>query len=227
MMMGLQCHRLSFERPLPGSGAQPVLNQIEAEFECGRVTLVTGETGAGKSTLLNLLGVMLRPTSGELRADGQPVSRWSADHRDMWRRQVGMVFQHLHLVLSLSVLENILLPVIPLEIDWQSVQARVCGLLDDLGLNGLEHEQVVHLSGGQRQRVALARALINQPRFLLLDEPTAFQDDPFASRIQALWQNAAQQGACVVVSAHDARLTLDGHFQRRYRLVHGHLELLP
>jgi ABC-type lipoprotein export system ATPase subunit len=224
--MGLKCHRLGFDREVSGQDRAPILLQVDAAFENGRMTLVTGSTGVGKSTLLHLLGGLLRPTSGEVRADGQPVSRWAAVHRDRWRRQVGMVFQHMHLLLALSVLENILLPVVPLKTKWEQLQNRVHTLLLQLGLNGLADEKVVRLSGGQRQRVAVARALVHRPRFLLLDEPTAFQDDRFTASLLDIWQTAAHKGACVVICSHDARLTASGCFHQRYHLEQGHLERL-
>lgn len=200
---GLQCSDLTFCRP----GGHTVLDTVTAHFDTGRATLITGPTGAGKSTLLHLLGCILRPTSGEVRADGQPVSRWTVTGRDVWRQQVGIVFQHLHLMLDLPVQDNVLLPCIPRSQEWGDVMPRLESLLFQLDLASLKSTRVHHLSGGQRQRVALARALVDNPRFILLDEPTAFQDDGNTERIIDLCAALVDAGACLVVCSHDARLS--------------------
>ncbi|MFZ1987047.1 MAG: ATP-binding cassette domain-containing protein [Desulfatitalea sp.] len=221
---GLMCRSLTFARPATGA----VLDRIDALFACGRATLVTGRTGAGKSTLLHLLGGLLRPTSGEVWADGEPVSRWPAPHQDRWRRQVGMMFQHLHLLSDLSVLENVLLPCVPREAAWSENSARAELLLERLGLAPMRHAPPRRLSGGQRQWVALARALINRPRFLLLDEPSAFQDDDQTRRLLDLLAETAGQGSCLVVCSHDPRLrAAAGVFPVRHRLDQGRLEAAP
>jgi len=220
---GLICSQLGFSRPQCGV----VLEAVEAEFEPGRPVMVTGPTGSGKSTLLHLLGAMMRPTSGEVRADGQPVSRWAAPHRDVWRRQVGMVFQHLYLVTDLTVLENVLLPFIPRAIGWSDLVHQAGALLERLELASARAAPLNTLSGSQQQRVALARAVVGRPRYLLLDEPTSFQDDRQTSGVLALLAERAEQGACVVVCSHDVRLR-DGTplFASAYRLHRGCLEHL-
>ena len=87
LIMGLACKALAFSWPAKGAAPSPVLQSVDAVFPPGSVSLVTGETGAGKSTLLNLLAGLLRPTAGEVWADGEPVSRWPASHRTRWRQQ--------------------------------------------------------------------------------------------------------------------------------------------
>ena len=129
-LSGLACHQLGFARP----GRKPVLEMLQARFAPGQATLISAPTGTGKSTLLHLLGGLLRPTSGEVWADGQPVSRWPAPHRDRWRRQVGMVFQHLNLVPDLSVMENVLLPCIPTASSYTALIQRAGALLKQLDL---------------------------------------------------------------------------------------------
>jgi len=223
-IMGLQCRQLGFERCLPEGGRATILANLDAVFETGRINLVIGENGAGKSTLLHLLAALLRPTSGEVLADGEPVSRFLANHRDLWRRKVGIVFQHLHLVVSMTVLENILLPLVPDWQRWPALKLHVLELIASLGLDRLQGQPVTHLSGGQRQRVAAARALAGRPRCLLLDEPTAFQDDAHALRLLALWRAAARQGCCVVLCSHDPRLNASEDIGARFLLLDGHLE---
>ncbi len=221
---GLFCQRLTFSRP----GAGVVLNKIDAVFGDGQMALVTGRTGAGKSTLLHLLGAMLPPTSGEIWADGQPVSRWPASHRDVWRRKVGFVFQHLHLRSDLTVKENLLLPLVPRLGRDAGAACGIETLLERLDLAALGGERLQTLSGGQRQRVAVGRALAVAPAFLLLDEPTAFQDDEQTGRLLTLFAETAARGACVIISSHDQRLrAAQNIFQQYRRLHHGRLEVLP
>jgi ABC-type lipoprotein export system ATPase subunit len=105
---GLSCRRLDFRWSGRHAEEPLVLESVAADFSPGTVSLVTGETGSGKSTLLHLLAGLLRPTAGEVWADGLPVSRWPSRHRDPWRQQVGIVFQHLALIPDLSVAENLL-----------------------------------------------------------------------------------------------------------------------
>jgi ABC-type lipoprotein export system ATPase subunit len=204
---------------------KPVLEDVQAHFEPGQAVLICAPTGTGKSTLLHLLAGLLRPTSGEVWADGQPVSRWPAPHRDRWRRQVGMVFQHLNLVPDFSVMENVLLPCIPTAVSYTDLARRAAALMERLDLPCGGHEPLQTLSGGQRQRVAIARALMAAPRFLLLDEPTSFQDDEATARLLALLAEAAAGEACVVVCSHDVRLRRNGRFfGQKFRLHRGTLE---
>jgi putative ABC transport system ATP-binding protein len=218
----LSCRKLTYAH-----AGGIVLDAIDADFAGAGPVLVTGATGAGKSTLLHLLAGMLRPTAGEVWADGQPVSRWSAPERDKWRRKVGMVFQHLQLMPDLSVEENILLPCIPRHFSWTAWAEQAGAWLARFELSGARHVKPHLLSGGQRQRVAWARAMIARPRHLFLDEPTAFQDDRQTRVLLHLLAETAAQGVCVVVSSHDLRLRQAGHlFHQRFGLAQGRLEVL-
>jgi len=221
LIPGIACHRLDFHWPGDRNAKGPVLASVEVRFDPGTLTLVTGETGAGKSTLLHLLAGLLRPTGGEIRVDGQPVSRWPASHRDRWRRSVGIVFQHLALVPDLSAAENLLLPMVPRKIAWSGMQKQIHESLVDADLADLGRFPARELSGGQRQRLAMARALVVEPRFILADEPTAFQDDDHARQMIAQLQDAADAGAVIVVCSQDPRLKGSAAFHRRYHLASG------
>jgi ABC-type lipoprotein export system ATPase subunit len=224
---GLACCRLDFRWPGKQADTPLILESVEAIFSPGMISLVTGATGSGKSTLLHLLAGLLRPSAGEVWADGQPVSRWPSRHLDPWRRQTGIVFQHLALIPDLTVAENLLLPLVPRPVTWSRMQAEVHRQLTDADLSGLADIPASALSGGQRQRVALARALVARPRFILADEPTAFQDDDHTARMVAQLDMAAREGAVVVVCSHDPRLRSSNRVGQRLHLAAATLTQNP
>ena len=204
-----------------------VCSGVDLEIEAGSFTCLIGPSGHGKSTLLHLLAGLLRPTAGEVWADGQPVSRWPASHRDPWRRQVGIVFQQLALIPDLSVAENLLLPLLPRDMAWPRMQSDIRRQLVDADLLDLSRIPARQLSGGQRQRLAVARALVGGPRFILADEPTAFQDDDHADRLIAQLHDAAGKGAVVVVCSQDPRLTRSPVINQHLHLSSGILTATP
>ena len=217
---GLACQGLSFRH----AGESQLLDGLDVTFNSGEAALITGNTGVGKSTLLHLLAGLLHPGAGRISADGRPVSLWRSRHKDIWRRQVGIVFQQLHLMDGLTVLENVIMPLVASNVSWAQCIAAAAPFIDTFDLVTLARTPVKRLSGGQRQRVALARAMVNSPRFLLLDEPSAFQDDPHTRSLLALLVDQAARGACVVVCSHDDRLiSATAWFDRLWTLTGGRL----
>ncbi len=186
--------------------ASAVLRGVNAVFPSGAIGLVTGENGSGKTTLLHLLAGLLRPTEGEVEADGQPVSRWTASHRDRWRRRVGIGFQHLRLIGDLTALENVMLPSLPRERSLKPLRERAMAALDKLECADLAFRSAEGLSGGERQRIALARALAHHPRYLIVDEAFSHQDGKGAALIKTALVGMAERGATVVASAHGCEL---------------------
>lgn len=218
---GMICRQLCLQRRIHRSSPKTVLDRINATFPAGRLTLVTGPTGAGKTSLLATLAGLLRPTTGEIWSDGQPVSRWLAAHLNTWRRQVGIVFQDLALMGDLSVQENVMLPLVPRRIPLNTVRRQVRTVLGQLDLLDLAGHPVSRLSGGQRQRTAVARALAVNPTIVLADEPTANQDDPSAQRIMELLAERARKGAVVIVAAHDRRVLTGSGWDRHAEMKNG------
>jgi putative ABC transport system ATP-binding protein len=227
LIMTLECRRLGFQWETAGNAAQVILCDVTATFPKGAVSLVTGNTGEGKSTLLHLMAGLLLPTSGGVFADHEPVSRWPTPHRDLWRRKVGVVFQHLALLPELTVGENLLLPLIPRRTSWKDLQASVRNVLEAMGLEAFQRVRVKQLSGGQRQRVAVARAVASTPAYLLADEPTAFQDSAGADGVLQALRRAADNGATVVVCSHDARLRDPAWADRVFSLKDSALSETP
>jgi ABC-type lipoprotein export system ATPase subunit len=208
-------------------GSRRPLDGVSATFRRGEVVLLTGTNGAGKSTLLHLVACILRPTSGAVLADGEPVSRWRAGHRDRWRRHLGICFQQLHLLDDLTAVENTALPLVPLGLPLRDMETAAFDALAAFGLESTARGPVGRLSGGERQRVALARATVCRPDVLLLDEPTAHLDVPGIGHLAAAIE-AARRETVVMVTGHDDRLVRTIDVDRRLTLSDGRLEeILP
>ena len=173
----------------------------------GTVLLLSGASGSGKSTWLSLVAALVAPSAGELEVAGQHLSRLPASRADAWRaRTIGFLPQRLHLSAALTVAENLTLAYwaagVPLD------RARIDACLAALGIAELAQRKPSQLSGGQAQRVALARAVLQRPRVLLADEPTASLDDDAARDAITLLQGTARdQGATLVIATHDSRVS--------------------
>ncbi|OQX11921.1 MAG: hypothetical protein BWK76_18430 [Desulfobulbaceae bacterium A2] len=223
----LAARDLCLERGAGAHDQRRLLDRVSLTAPAGVPILITGATGAGKSSLLHILAGLQRPTAGEVWAEGQPVSRWLAGHRDRWRRRVGIVFQHSLLLPDLSALENVMLPLLPHEHRLEELRRRAHQALADCRIEQATARPARLLSGGEAQRVALARALVVQPDWLFLDEPTAHQDQDGVAVVLDCLHGAATRGAAVVVVSHDPRLAVSPLFTRRYHLADGQLSPSP
>ena len=185
-----------------GRAAVLALDCVSASFGRGTLTAVMGASGSGKSTLLQCAAGLDRPTSGTVLVGGVDISRLNRRRLSVLRRQrVGFVFQALNLVPTLSVAENIALP---LRLDRRRVdKQRVGGLADLVGIRPQLHRLPNTLSGGQQQRVAIARALVTAPEVVFADEPTAALDPDTAATVLGLLRRAVDElGQTVVVVTH-------------------------
>ena len=224
-MAGLiECRRLTVVRRTADGREKEVIRDVSVCFEAGRMAVISGATGAGKSTLLYILAAILRPSRGEVVADGAAVSRWVSSFRDRWRRRVGIVFQHDRLLGDLSAVENVLLPLVPRGGGLVESRRMALAALERLKVGPLAEEAARNLSGGERQRVAIARALVSRPSFVFADEPTAHQDSARAREILEILAATAAAGAVVVVTAHDPRLLETAMPADRFYLARGRLK---
>lgn len=221
--MSLRTVGLGFSRRGSGGTEHRVLADVEVEFPAGVLSVIEGASGAGKTTLLHLLAGLLRPTLGEVIATEGPISRFVAGHRDRWRRRVGLALQDPHLLPELTALENVMLPLVPRGVAVGALRERARAALGDAAAAGLAGRPVTELSGGERQRVGLARALVGAPDYLLVDEPTAHQDDDRTEQVLGVLRAAATRGAVVVAVGHDARLRDAEGVGRRFLLAEGRL----
>ncbi|MSQ62657.1 MAG: ATP-binding cassette domain-containing protein [Betaproteobacteria bacterium] len=197
-------------------GAKQVLALDRFAAAAGEHWLVLGASGSGKTTLLNLIAGLLAPSEGEIAVGGQILAMLEGAALDRWRgRNVGIVPQKLHLVSSLSVLDNLLLA--PYLAGLSSDKARAASLLEKLNLKENSKAKPHQLSHGQAQRVAVARAVMNRPKLLLADEPTANLDDAHCEQALDLLQDQAGEcGATLIVATHDQRAK--ARFDKRLEL---------
>lgn len=191
------------------------LDEVSFEVRRGEFVAVVGPSGAGKTTLLNLIGCMDAPTGGALRIGGREVQALAESERTRFRRQaVGFVFQHFGLLPTLTVAENVALPLL---FSRRAKGSRVPALLEKVGLQHRQSHRPSELSGGEMQRVAIARALVNEPALLLADEPTGNLDTATGETIIALFQELNAQGLTIMVVTHNARLAAIAHRQLEIR----------
>jgi ABC-type lipoprotein export system ATPase subunit len=186
-------------------GAREVLRIGRFEAAAGAHWLVLGPSGCGKTTLLHIIAGLLRPTEGEVRVGDQSLAALSGAALDRWRgRTLGIVPQKLHLVPSLSVLENLLLAQFLAGIPEDAKRARAA--LEQVQLGERSAARPAELSHGEAQRAAVARATVNRPRVLIADEPTSNLDDANCTRaLDLLEAQATECGATLVVATHDQR----------------------
>ena len=210
--------RLSGIRHRYGAGddAKQVLALERFDAAAGEHWLVLGASGSGKTTFLNLVAALLKPSEGGIEVGGQLLAKLEGTALDRWRgRNVGIVPQKLHLLSSLNVLENLLLA--PFLAGLPSDKLRAEHLLEQLGLKEKSRAKPNQLSHGQAQRVAIARAVMNRPKLLLADEPTANLDDANCVQALDLLENQANEcGATLIVATHDQRAK--ARFEKRLEL---------
>ncbi|NNE47471.1 MAG: ABC transporter ATP-binding protein [Rhodothermales bacterium] len=187
-----------------GDQLHRVLRGVDLELRQGELTVLFGRSGAGKSTLLNLLGGLDRPTSGSVEVGGVDVSGMNERELTHFRRhRIGFVFQAFNLINTLTVLENVLLPM-ELAGRENGREARARALLDRVGLVDRAHSYPDRLSGGEQQRVALVRALAHDPVLVLADEPTGNLDYQSGRGVMHLFVELVRQdGKTMLVVTHD------------------------
>lgn len=201
-----------------------VLKKISYGFEKGSFTAVIGPSGSGKSTLLNIIGLLERPTSGELIIDGQNFSKGDVnDYSEYRNRHMGFIFQFHYLLPEFTVLENVMLPVwIKEGRPRDKLYKKAMELMSAIGISHLKNKYPTDISGGEQQRTAIARALINDPRIVLADEPTGNLDrETGFSVLEVMTRMIREMGTTLIMVTHDREIALRA--ERIVELVDGRI----
>jgi putative ABC transport system ATP-binding protein len=202
-------------------GKVPVeaLRGVNLKVEKGDFLAVLGPSGSGKSTLLNLIGALDKPTSGTLLIDGVDVSKLNDNNLADLRRKVGFVFQFFNLIPRFAAIDNVELSLAIANVSRSERKKHAEELLETVGLKDRMKHKPAELSGGQQQRVAIARALANNPRFLLLDEPTGNIDSKTAHEVMEIIKNLNEKGVTVIMVTHDQHLAREA--KRTVQMMDG------
>lgn len=202
-MQGLNVQGVQLDYP----GRPGVLRGVTLRVEPGQLIVLRGRSGSGKTSLLNVAAGLQPPTLGRVSVGGERLDGVSDAQRAQIRaRHVGLVLQHLHLLGELTLLENVELPMRLAGTPRPARRQRAQALLQTFGLAALARAKPHQCSGGEQQRAAIARALALSPAVLLVDEPTSALDAANAKQVGLALQEAARQGAAVVVATHDELL---------------------
>jgi putative ABC transport system ATP-binding protein len=200
-----------------GAGDVTVLRDITLQVQLGEFVSVVGPSGSGKSTLLNMITGIDRPTQGEVFVGGETIHGLSENQLARWRgRNVGVIFQFFQLLPTLTILENVMLPM-----DFCKVyrrrerKSKAMHLLEQVGIAEHAHKLPSALSGGEQQRAAIARALANDPPLVVADEPTGNLDTRTANEVFILFEKLVAQGKTLMVVTHDRSLS-----SRTERVLH-------
>jgi putative ABC transport system ATP-binding protein len=188
----------------PSGEIVKALSNVNIAIKEGELVVLKGASGSGKSTILSLIASLNKPTSGEVIVDGKRVSKLLDNFASDFRRDtIGFVFQKYNLLPNLSVEENIILPLVPMNLDEKEVQEKLKRVLEMFHIEHKKTQLVKNLSGGEQQRVAIARANINNPKIILADEPTANLDETLSLHFIEMLKELKEQGKTIVVATHD------------------------
>jgi len=180
------------------------VNDVTIRIDRGDFAVLKGPSGSGKTTLLSLVGCMTRPTSGSITLEERDISHLPERFlTDIRRKTFGFIFQQFHLIQGMSVLQNVMVPLYPTDIDVSTLRKKAETILDGLGMSRRRDFPVQGLSGGEQQRTAIARALINDPEIVLADEPTAHLDTALSRDYMGIMKELWSRGKTVVIASHD------------------------
>lgn len=183
------------------------LKGISFSVEQGEFISIMGPSGSGKSTCMNMIGCLDTPTSGIVRIDGMETLKMKEKAlAELRNRTIGFVFQQYHLIPSMTVLENVMLPLKYKRLEYSKRKSLAEIALEKVGLIEREKHRPNELSGGQKQRVAIARAIITEPKIILADEPTGALDTKTGEQVMTLFREINKSGTTVIIVTHDARI---------------------
>lgn len=210
----------SFSSP---AGEFDALKSVNLDFSEGEYAGIVGKSGSGKSTLLNLIAGLDHPTRGEITIGNQTLASMNESELSAWRgKNIGIVFQFFQLMPTLTIVENLLLPMdFVNKIAAQERNDRISSLLGEVGIAHLGNKFPAQLSGGEQQRAAIARALVNDPSIIIADEPTGNLDSETSMNIINLFERLSRNGKTVLIVTHDT--SYEATFDRLVRLKDGRI----
>ena len=206
-----------------GESEVHALRGISFQIEQGEFLSIMGPSGSGKSTCMNMIGCLDRPTSGIVEINGKETAKMTEKELAVLRNQtVGFVFQQYHLIPSMNVLENVMLPLKYAHVEKSERVERAEEALIAVGLGDRMKHRPHELSGGQKQRVAIARAMVTQPKILLADEPTGALDSTTGKQVMELFRQInTEKGTTIIIVTHDPRI--GDSTKRCIRILDGQL----
>ncbi|HEY1136068.1 MAG TPA: ABC transporter ATP-binding protein [Xanthomonadaceae bacterium] len=205
-----------------GEEVVQALAGVDLDIARNEYVALTGPSGSGKSTLMNLLGCLDTPTEGSYTLNGRDVSGMNdTELAQVRNREIGFVFQSFHLLPRMTVLQNVMQPLVYRGMPQDERRARAAEALGKVGLGDRMGHRPNQLSGGQRQRVAIARALVGAPSILLADEPTGNLDTRTSAEIMALFDALHAQGQTVILVTHEPDIA--AHCHRVLRVSDGRI----
>ncbi len=180
------------------------LDGINLTIKEGELVVLKGASGSGKSTILSLIAALSKPTSGEVIVDNKQISKLPDNFASIYRRDnIGFIFQKYNLIPTLSVTDNILLPLVPLNPDDKIAQQMIDKVMVMFNIIHKKDAIVRNLSGGEQQRVAIARSYVNNPKIIIADEPTANLDEKLSIHFVEMLKELKSLGKTIVVATHD------------------------
>ena len=207
-----------------GENVIRAVDDVSLEISSGEFVALLGSSGSGKSSMLNLIAGLDRPTSGSVVVQDRDLAKLSREELAKYRLHVvGMVFQSFNLIPSMTIAENVELPLRFAEVERARRESLALEALDQVGLRARIHHRPSELSGGEQQRAALARALINRPQLLLADEPTGNLDSHTGVEIMDLIREFNQQMGMTVIMVTHERALAERYAQRMISLADGKL----
>ena len=205
-----------------GDTAVMAVGGVSFDIEMGEFVTVMGESGSGKSTLLSMMGALNTPTAGNYRVDGLEVYALGQDRRADFRREfLGFVFQSFHLVPYLTLVENVMLPLVTIKMSGSKKRDMAEDALSRVGLDGKSQRLPGQTSGGEQERAAIARAIVNEPPILFADEPSGNLDSKTSREVMDLLRSLNDDGMTIVMVTHSPECA--GYAHRMLRISDGFL----
>ena len=191
-----------------GDNEVRALRGVSFDIQQGEFVSIMGPSGSGKSTCMNMIGCLDRPTSGIVKINGRETAKMNEKELSVLRnRTIGFVFQQYHLIPSMNVIENVMLPLKYQKVDHNMRYEKARLALEAVGLAERIHHKPHELSGGQKQRVAIARAMVTEPKILLADEPTGALDTETGKQVMEMFRTInREKKTTIIIVTHDPRI---------------------